>query len=100
MIIYFTIWLKGGNLNSNFHESLIFACTCDQMKIISFQLYIAAYVQGFHVYQVIWTPVLGGVLNYTREMHNRSERFAVRNGETVVGHIPRDYYCISSLFLQ
>ena len=35
-------------------------------------------------------------------MHNRSDRFvvAVRKGETVVGHIPRDYSYISSLFLQ
>ena len=70
------------------------------METMSFQLHSS--VRGFHVYQAVWAPVLGEVLNCTREMHNRSDRFAVavQKGETVVGHIPRDYSCISSLFLQ
>ena len=41
------------------------------------------------------------MLKCVRESHNRSDRFAVavQKEETVIGHVPRDYSCICSLFL-
>ena len=69
------------------------------METFSFQLHSS--IRGFHIYQAIWTLVYREVLKCVRESRNRSDRFAVavQKGETVVGHVPRDYSCICSLFL-
>ena len=47
-------------------------------------------VRNFHVYQDIWTPVIGKVLAYRREMTNIEDRYAiaVNKTEEVVGHVP------------
>ena len=49
-------------------------------------------VRGYHVYDEIWTAVLGEVLITERELHNVADRYAVavkkHSGETV-GHLPK-----------
>ena len=50
---------------------------------------VDSYVRGFHVYQDIWTPIIGKVhLAYRRETTNRYA-IAVHKTEEVVGHVPR-----------
>ncbi len=59
-------------------------------------------VRGYHVYKADWTPVLGEIMNCEREPDNRKDRYAVavkREGETV-GHLPKKYSRIFSLFLR
>ena len=46
-------------------------------------------VHGFHVYQVVWSPVIGGELSTEGEHGNIKDAFAVtimKSGATV-GHI-------------
>ena len=47
-------------------------------------------VRGFHVYQDIWTPVMGEILVCRRETTNVEDRYAaaVYKSEEVVGHVP------------
>ena len=55
--------------------------------------------RGFHIYQDIWTPVIGKELLCEREEGNPNDRYAVSmlNVSTVVGHVPRH---ISTIFLR
>lgn len=64
-------------------------------------------VRGYHVYQEVWTPVIGEELVCRREMGNVQDRYAVGiyeqnlNGpETLVGHLPRKISLLCSLFLR
>ena len=47
--------------------------------------------RGFHVYQEIWTPVIGECLECRHEPRNVEDKnaIAVIKDETVIGHVPR-----------
>ena len=59
-------------------------------------------VQGFHIYANIWSPTVGDVLNCERECRNPSDLYAVaiKNGASVIGHVPRKLSAACSLFLS
>ena len=59
-------------------------------------------IHGYHVFQHIWVPIHGEVLSCSRECGNRSDPFAValKIEEDIVGHVPRQFSCACSLFLQ
>ena len=60
-------------------------------------------VRGFHVYQSVWTPIIGEVLNCVRKTSNRHDPFAVKMVKSpigVVGHVPKYISSICSLFLR
>ena len=59
-------------------------------------------VRGFHIYQDIWTPVIGEELLCEREEGNRNDRYAVsvHDVSTVVGHVPRHISTICNVFLR
>ena len=60
-------------------------------------------VRGYHVYDEIWTAVLGEVLITERELHNVADRYAVavkkHSGETV-GHLPKKILMLCSMFID
>ena len=69
-------------------------------KMTSF--YVEVMVRGYHVYQVIWTAVVGKEFPCKREAGNTFDPFAVAvmRGTIVIGHVPRRISSICSLFLQ
>lgn len=68
---------------------------------MSEELEINSCVRGYHVYQSIWTPVVGEGLDCVREPTNDIDRYAVmvvKDG-TTVGHLPKKISRTCSLFL-
>ena len=59
-------------------------------------------VRGFHVYSAVWNPTIGEVLPCRREPTNVTDRYAaaVLDSGTIVGHLPRKYSKIFSLFIR
>ena len=41
--------------------------------------YSYCFVRGYHVYQTVWVPVVGEVLNCLREVGNVIDRYSVRH---------------------
>lgn len=59
-------------------------------------------IRGYHVYKEIWDAIVGEILQCERETDNEKDRYAVavkRRGR-VVGHLPRKFSCVCSLFLR
>ena len=59
-------------------------------------------VRGYHIYQDVWTPVMGEHLQCVREEDNAEDRYAVavtKDGVTV-GHLPRRISTLASLFIR
>jgi len=57
-------------------------------------------IHGYHIYQEIWSSSIGEVLPCEREPLNDPDRYAVaviKDG--VVGHVPRKFSRMCSLFL-
>ena len=71
-------------------------------KMASFS--VEAMVRGYHVYQDIWTAVIGEEFPCKREAGNTFDPFAVAvtRGDTniVIGHVPRRISTVCSLFLR
>ena len=59
-------------------------------------------VRRYHIFQHTWIPIHGEGLSCNREHGNRSDPFAipVKSGEDIVGYVPRQFSCVSSLLLQ
>lgn len=61
-------------------------------------------VRGYHVYQTVWTPVMGQILNCERQMGNMHDPYAVRvkipGRIDTVGHLPKKISSTCSLFLR
>jgi len=59
-------------------------------------------VRGFHIYGNIWSPNVGDVLNCERESRNPSGLYvvAIKNGASVIGHVPRKLSAVCLLFLS
>ena len=60
-------------------------------------------VHGYHVYNKIWTAVLGEVLITERELHKVADHYSVavkkHSGETV-GHLPKKISMFCSMFID
>ena len=59
-------------------------------------------VRGYHVYDTIWTAVVGEELVCIREPTNVTDRYAVgvQKDEVIIGHLPKRISKICSLFLR
>ena len=59
-------------------------------------------VRGYHVYQSVWTAVIGEELFCDREPTNTSDRYAVAimKGGVIIGHLPRRISKLCTLFLR
>jgi hypothetical protein len=59
-------------------------------------------IRGHHVYQSIWSGSVGEVLSCRQELRNAEDPFAigVYKEDTLVGHVPRKFSCVFSLFLR
>jgi len=67
-----------------------------------FEILFESCVRGFHVYQDVWTPLLGELLSCTRELGNAHDIFAVRVTKegVIVGHVPKKISSTCSLFIS
>ena len=59
-------------------------------------------VRGYHVYQNEWIPILGEVLQCSREIGNAHDPYAVKvtKDDTTVGHLPKKISLTCSLFIR
>ena len=60
-------------------------------------------VCGFHVYQEIWTSVIGECLHCKQERNNVEDRYALavcKSLDVMVGHMPRNISCLWSAFIR
>jgi len=59
-------------------------------------------VCGFHIYCAVWNPTVGEVLPCRRELTNVTEFYALAMSDSgsIVGHLPRKYSKIFSLFIR
>ena len=66
----------------------------------SFQLESA--VRGHHVYESVWTPFVGQLLQVQSESENSHDVYAVAVifDDAVVGHLPREFSRVAFYFLQ
>jgi len=67
------------------------------------EVVVESCVRGYHIYQEIWTPVIGEHLNCKRERDNTEDRYAVavcKAEDVVVGHVPRTISCLCSAFIR
>ena len=58
-------------------------------------------IRGYHVYNDIWTTIVGEELECAREVGNAKDRYAVSilRGSDIVGHLPQKISRVCSLFL-
>ena len=58
-------------------------------------------MRGFHVYQDVWTLIIGEVLACRRETTNIEDRYAiaVNKTEEVIGHVPRKISFLCAAFI-
>ena len=63
---------------------------------------MGSYVHGYHIYQSVWTPTLDDELICVRHPFNSINRYAVtvKNGDAIVGPLPKKISRLCSLFLQ
>ena len=59
-------------------------------------------IRGYHVYKDIWDAAIGETLQCKREKRNEKDRYPVadKRGEEVVGHLPKKFSRVCSLFLK
>ena len=59
-------------------------------------------IRGYHVYQSVWDPVIGELLQCHRESRNAMDRYAVSvtKNDEIVGHLPKKISTLCSLFLR
>ena len=62
---------------------------------------VESVIRRYHVYEEVWSSVIGEVLVCRRDTRNRHDPFAVATckGTTVVGHVPRRISAICYVFL-
>jgi hypothetical protein len=59
-------------------------------------------IRGYHIYNDIWTAVIGEELICQRELTNPTDAYAVavvRSGQ-VIGYLPRKVSCACSIFIR
>ena len=59
-------------------------------------------VRGYHVYQSIWMPSTGEILDCQREVGNAVDRYAIKvlKNDEIVGHLPKKISMLCSLFIR
>ena len=60
-------------------------------------------IQGYHIYQSIWTPTIGETLICKQEGGNAHDRYIVgcyKPDSTLVGHVPKKISILCNLFLR
>lgn len=65
-------------------------------------------LRGYHVYQEIWTPIVGERLHCRRERNNRHDRYAIAAHtklpgsiiESIVGHLPKELFRITYYIIE
>jgi len=57
---------------------------------------------GFHIYNIVWTPVIGEELICCREPSNMMDPYAVSGikDSIFVGHLPRKILAVCSIFID
>ena len=70
--------------------------------IASEEFVMESMVRGYHVYQDVWTPMVGEHLQCAREEDNTEDRYAVAviKDNVTVGHLPRRMSTLCSLFIR
>lgn len=66
----------------------------------TYQRYLC--IRGYHIYNEIWTAIVGEELICQREPTNPSDRYAVavmRSGQ-IIGHLPRKVSRACSIFIR
>ena len=63
---------------------------------------VESFITGFHVYKKFWEPEQGESLTLENEPRNIQDQFAVavKKGEKIIGHLPRDDRHLIYFFLQ
>lgn len=59
-------------------------------------------VRGYHVYQSIWLPSIGEIVDCHRERGNATDRYAIKvmKNDDIVGHLPKKISTLCSLFIR
>ena len=59
-------------------------------------------MRGYHIYGDIWSPNVGDILNCEQESGNPNDLYAIaiKNGASVIGHVPRRLSATFLLFLR
>ena len=65
------------------------------------QMHLSSCIRGYHVYNAVWSAIVGEELPCTREVGNAKDRYAVSvlQGLNIVGHLPQKISRICSLFI-
>ena len=76
------------------------ACFEQSNKMASFEL--PCMTRGYYVYKDIWLATDGEILECRRELGNLYDPFAVAviKDSAVIGHLPRQFSAVFSLFLR
>ena len=67
------------------------------------EFHIDSSVRGYHIYNEVWTTVLGEVLITERELYNVADRYAVavkKHSDETVGHLPKKTSMLCSMFID
>ena len=67
------------------------------------ELRLDSSIRGYHVYNEIWTAVLGEVLLTERELRNVVDRYAVavrKHSGEIVGYLPKNISRMCSMFID
>ena len=63
---------------------------------------VGSVVRGYHIYQSVWDAIIGESLICVIENDNSNDKFAVAvtRNNTIVGHVPRTFSSLCSIFLR
>ena len=88
---------SGGTIISGIQIFRDSACGPIAMATFSVEVMVC----GYHVYQGVWTPIVGEELSCRKEYGNTQDPFAVAvlHGTTTVGHVLKKISSICSMFL-
>ena len=69
---------------------------------MAFEFIFESMVRGYHVYKHVWDANIGETLSCEVESGNASDPYAVavKEGSTIVGHVPRAISAVCNLFLR
>ena len=58
--------------------------------IVTRNFEMVSYVKGYHVYKMLWNPLIGGFLSRERKRDNPMDKYAVciKKENKIVGHLP------------
>ena len=68
----------------------------------TYELKVITAVRGYHVYQEVWSPIIGEAFTCQQENGNEHDAYSVatiREDDEVIGHLPREISRVSYFFL-